>query len=887
MKEALETFLKDLMSDFKRFGILDPTGAEFNPDNFAPDNLQEFMVDISDKTHSHLPFYDPACDGLNENENMELLRSIQASDGWVDANKHIYAENVGKVLWNNALSIYNMLRLLDMSRFGLAAKIPGLISTMPGMKSKMNEKAAYLDDSPVKTSEELAEEAKAWGIKYYVTPRIVDKRTLAFAESSLKLTRYLLTTPNPFEAELNKLHEKAGTRLDTTIMPILNKVLIGAKITYPELIDRIECYKARLTRYKQSDEERTELFIRVGELKKRATVLLEKFRGHADLIAHIERETETITHDVSPANYEEKLTKIAGFIEAMNETAYFLDPKLPIEYCFKQDYTQELYATKQKHENDLFRRMDTEVTQYYQATLKQLYPNKTLAQIKEDQEKMLEKLQQHLRNLTMIHQSQLSEKENAVALKAQLLNENTQIEEQITEKNAARNVAAQQLDQYDTQNTEIIDQIKKTIAAIQRELEPLLEEQQNEFAAAKERASNQSLPNYLGSTISSLWTSQPDPLEPLNRKVKELQEKLQVEIAKLKDLNTPRIPLTERLSSLTIEIEALELQHHRNREAIAKHQATINEKTKAYEEQIQEHINRLDAEIQNQIQQLNPKNIKNLNMAEFQEKTRASIEAFEKIKADYDASKRANNNVYQSEKLSSLYILFDSKYASHPLTDPNIQQAITLIVADYETRNAHNASRKLGVKIQNRRILKFAQQFLIMSTLFLHNSTIDSKIKALDNFKRFCDKITLPKQTRIAAGVILGVLIGIAVGLCLISGLGVILATGWAAVLTASVIVKIAAAMTLYIFGVLGLTVGFTIGETTTPKVSEVYQKLGFFCNDAFSTLEDQAKKLPEKPQDNRHSEPSIFELDVLQFDAVEPVEYIEDTQSDESIRLE
>jgi hypothetical protein len=73
MIEVLEDYLKDLMRTFKEFGILDPDGNPFEPENYQFEQLKEFNLDLSSeemKNHWRLPFYNPECDGISENQQL-------------------------------------------------------------------------------------------------------------------------------------------------------------------------------------------------------------------------------------------------------------------------------------------------------------------------------------------------------------------------------------------------------------------------------------------------------------------------------------------------------------------------------------------------------------------------------------------------------------------------------------------------------------------------------------------------------------------------------------------------------------------------------------------------------------------------------------------------
>jgi 3-phenylpropionate/cinnamic acid dioxygenase small subunit len=391
MIETLEAYLVDLMNNFNEFGILDADGKPFQPNNFKPGpdfntwGLKEFELDTTQAQHSHHTFYDPKCDGIESDP--ALLNTIKTSGrGWVDAstNEHQYPVNAAKAMWNHALHSLQMFMTNPLS----------LLANKAHHENFMYYTSAYMDDTPVK-----APEAVAVGVRYYCIPRVVDQRTLAFAESCLKFINLVAAYEDPL-GDIKKMYWYAPQSAHDEIDKKKAKTMMGFKVTQAALIDRIGRYKARAGMIPMpAPEEQEALRVSISRLKSQAIETQKKYQNNFETAAKIEQEYLDFPRNNPRASNEEKAVfyrakiaeikvvdaqptptheEIQADINALSKT---LTETLPNQlneafgagqtYLFAENYPAAIYEANQPETEVVFS-VKTDITQTFRSTLEKI-----------------------------------------------------------------------------------------------------------------------------------------------------------------------------------------------------------------------------------------------------------------------------------------------------------------------------------------------------------------------------------------------------------------------------------------------------------------------------------------------------------------------------------
>ncbi len=825
MQKALETYIIDLMRNFNDFGILNQDGKPFephefdfnNPEHFAKLKLFELGLDseISQEmaSDSGLPFYDPTRGTNNQkpeanaplvvaNDNSARnVRNAAPKIKWVDANQHEYPANAGKAMWNIALKSLTEFRELAEAHRGdkLGDKILSFRENGPKIQAFLQNHAKYLDGQ-IPTEPK----ARAKDLKSYTIPVVVDKRTLAFANSSKKfLTAVMALIPDPFK-EVNDILEAYRQSCNFALRAILGPVLtfikgrqeksiVGFEVAQPELLERIKLYEAR----------------------------------------------------------NEALNTLDAQFEEINRQIQNTQ-----EFQLTQDYCIQLYDSD----------IATVIREEYETILNLVYMGKDVQQIIQAPPKLRAYFQKVKTSLIKIAEAKQNEKSNAFTLHKQLIEENQGLIATLREKQILQDTTTLELQNFNTLDGDVA---AETIA----QLEPRLR------AAQKKLQDNEGLLSSVSSTLSNgvsvafsygaYWLSSSAPAsesqtakEPSPEEPKSEIERLQPEIQSARDTQTKikagRASIEQRLATLKKEIPELENKIAANKSAIATYKHAIDQKIAEIEGQARACISKLDKAINDQLLAIQKKS-RSIGIAEFEKNTLEYFETLRSIYEEYNLLKECNKDLWSSQKLSESQKEFEKKWANYPLANSDIKNAIMLLSADYHSFNLSSRFKRWK---QRKKAEKFALAFLQLIDSFTTSKTPQGKIDALVRFKNICEKLTLPRNTSVAVGIILGVLIAIVVAGLLISGWGIFFAAGATAILTATLITKIAAGSVLYMLGILGMSIGWAAGDSATPAITENYQKLGENCTRAYQTLEDLAKSLAAKSKSLEPESKSPFSVE-------------------------
>jgi hypothetical protein len=393
MIEALETLLKDLMTNFNQFGITDASGQKFQPQPFDPSALKEFPLaefGLDKLEDSHLAFYDPEhCDGI---KNMTAGKRAAIDEKRVNANQHEYRNNVGRALWNTALRAH-------MLNKNPKSSIPGIVGHIGFVDS--NNK--YLDDVRVENKG-----PRAVGVKPSIlsrAPHIVDERTLAFGKSYQKFIDAMAKNPDPLaDAKYN-----AGWLFTSKIEEGTPNAIAGFITTQSVLSDRIALYEARLNE-NISEEKRQQTGDKVKKLKKLAIETRDRYMDYFNLPKEIEHELKA--HPERKFSEDFMLEKIAALnlLTSKNITTDTIDldidrltrerenlPKQPM-YASLSNFQDFIYESDRPI-NDAFMRMDTDIEKEYDFSIKRLQDSKSKIQ---QAQQALNATKQKLENLLKV-----------------------------------------------------------------------------------------------------------------------------------------------------------------------------------------------------------------------------------------------------------------------------------------------------------------------------------------------------------------------------------------------------------------------------------------------------------------------------------------------------
>lgn len=301
MKQLAEEYLIELMTNFNQFGILDPDGKPFAPENFqAGENFDyealklfelgaDQPINLADRNESHQNFYTLQCDNLEAALNADpLLKAAYHCEnlGWVDTNTknpNLYPIKALKAMWNHFLYPNKILNGNDW----LHTKASNLMGLQPFLRYH----AGYLDDTH--TQDPLA--------RYYGIPRIVDERTLTFSKSCSTLFQKILAIPDG----MNALYAMLGKISNLIPKAYFDKMVANYKESDRELKVRIPQYEENLNRA-PTTEEAESILTQLNELKNPAQLALDKYSPYFDFINSVKKQLKNFETTNPNASNEEK-----------------------------------------------------------------------------------------------------------------------------------------------------------------------------------------------------------------------------------------------------------------------------------------------------------------------------------------------------------------------------------------------------------------------------------------------------------------------------------------------------------------------------------------------------------------------------------------------------